>query len=367
MADHAFDTIVIGGGQTGLTVGHELARTGRTFVILDAADRIGDSWRQRWDSLRLFTPAKFSALPGMRFPADPDHYVTKDEVADYVESYAHDMGLPVLSGTRVERLARENDSFLVETGDETFRAQNVVIAMADYQKPRVPGFASELDPAIRQLHSSSYKSPGSLQEGPALVVGMGNSGADIGLEVARDRKTYVSGKESAVIPFRIESWFGRKVGVNLVRFMATKVMNTSTPIGRRARPKMMAKAQPVVRVKPRDLEAVGARRVARVTGVRDGRPELADGTTLDVANIIWCTGFRPGFDWVDLPVFDDEGAPIHERGVSEIPGLYFCGLHFLHSMWSETLVGMPADARYVVEHLDGRQSPSRSGLSNAAT
>ncbi|HSJ70087.1 MAG TPA: NAD(P)-binding domain-containing protein [Acidimicrobiia bacterium] len=353
-----FDTIVIGGGQTGLTVGYELAQRDIDFVILDAADRVGDAWRKRWDSLMLFIPARYASLPGMPFPAEPEAYLSKDDLAEYLERYAEANDLPVRSGTRVTRLSHEGDAYVVETGGGALRAANVVVAMANYQVPHVPEFAPDLDPNIVQMHSSRYKRPSQLVDGPVLVVGMGNSGADIGLELARDRSTYISGEPAAVIPFRIERWFGRKIGVRLVRFGAIKVLNTSTPIGRRARARMMAHhtAAPLVRVKPRDLEAAGAHRVARVSGVRDGLPELADGTALDVANVVWCTGFRPGFDWIDLPVFDEDGEPTHERGiVASQPGLYFCGLFFLHALWSETLSGMPIDARHVVEHLVSRK------------
>jgi len=362
MAGHEFDTIVIGGGQTGLTVGYYLSKTGRTFLILDASDRIGDSWRRRWDSLLLFTPSGFMGLPGMDFPSDrADQFVGKDAAADFVEQYARQMSLPVLSGMKVERLTKEGDVFGVETSSEIFRARNVVVAMANYQKPKIPDFARDLNPEIHQVHSHYYRNPSSLHDGPALVVGMGNSGAEIGLELARDSETYVSGEPSAVIPFRIETWFGKKIGVHLVRFMATKVMTTSTPIGKKARPKMLKRAAPVVRAKPKDLIAAGVERVPRVTGVRDGLPQLSDGRTLDVSNIVWCTGYRPGFDWIDLPIFEENGKPRHERGIVEdVPGLYFCGLFFQHSLWSETFPGMPKDARYVVDHLDRRSRATRA-------
>lgn len=353
MRGHIFDTLVIGGGQTGLTVGYELARTGRTFVILDASESIGDSWRNRWDSLLLFTPTGFFELPGLEVPGPVDRFVTKDETADIIEQYARDQGLPVLSDTNVTRLSREGDHFLAETPDETFRARNVVVAMANHQEPKVPVFADELDDGIRQIHSSEYRNLGSLSDGPALVVGMGNSGAEIGLEIAGSRETYVSGEPTAVIPFRIDNWFGRKIGGHMIRFVMTKVLTTSTPIGRRARPKMLTKAQPVVRARPKDIVAAGGEMVPRVTGVRDGRPELADGRTLDVDTVVWCTGFRPGFEWIDLPVLDEHGLPRHSRGVSDdLPGLYFCGLKFQHAAWSETVTAMPRDARFVVEHLD---------------
>ncbi len=368
MADHTFDTLVIGGGQTGLTVGYELARTGRTFVILDASERVGDAWRNRWDSLVLFTPTGFYEIPGMDIPGPADHFPTKDEAGDLVEKYARDQGLPVLSGARVIRLSNEDGVFRAETTEETFRAHNVVVAMANYQEAKVPPFAKDLDPEIVQVHSSEYRNPESLSDGPTLVVGMGNSGAEIGLELARDRKTYVSGEPSMVIPFRIDSWFGRKIGTRLVRFFATKVLTTSTPIGRRARSKMMNRAAPVARAKPKRIVAAGGEMVPRVSGVRSGLPELADGRILDVENVVWCTGFKPGFEWIDLPVFNEDGKPRHERGVSkDVAGLYFCGLFFQHALWSETVVAMPEDARYVVEHLDNRSSATTTTADERST
>lgn len=346
------DTIVIGGGQCGLAAGHELGARGRDYIILDASERVGDAWRNRWDSLLLFTPARYNGLPGMKFPAKADTFVGKEAMADYLEAYAVANDLPISLGTRVEKLSREGDRYVVDTGSTTIYADNVVVAMAEFQVPRLPAFGADLDAGIVQVHSSAYKNPGQLQPGPVLVVGLGNSGADIGLEVARTHQTYIAGTESAHIPFRIEPWFGRNVLVRLVRFMMIDVITTSTPIGRRVQRKSAAgKAAPLVRVKPKDLAAV-AERVGRVTGVSDGRPVLDDGRALDVTNVIWCTGFERGFPWIDLDVFDEHGRPRHERGVvPDQPGLYFSGLDFLHSLWSETVVGEVKDVRYVVKDL----------------
>jgi putative flavoprotein involved in K+ transport len=345
------DTVVIGGGQTGLTVGYELAERDREFVILDAGDRVGDPWRARWDSLLLFTPARYNGLPGLDFPARGGTFVSKDTVAEYLEEYARHHNLPVRSGTRVTRLTHDGSRYVTESAGVTITSDNVVVAMADFQVPRVPDFAPDLDPDIVQMHSTKYRNPSQLQEGPVLIVGMGNSGADIGMEVSRIHETYIAGKETAHIPFRIDNWLGRNVLTRLVRFVMVRVLSTSTPIGRKAKPKMMGKAAPLVRVKPKDLEAV-AKRVGRVVGVNQGKPVLDDGSVLDVANVIWCTGFRPGFDWIELPVFDPEGHPEQARGVvSSHPGLYFCGLFFLHSVWSENFVGMKIDAKYIADHL----------------
>jgi putative flavoprotein involved in K+ transport len=358
-----YDTIVIGGGQTGLTVGYNLAQRGVDFVILDANERVGDAWRKRWDSLLLFTPARYNGLPGMPFPAKADAFVTKDEVAAYLEAYAEANDLPVRSNTRVSRVSHDGETYVVEAGGLELRSRNVVIAMANYQVPLVPDFAPDLDPGIVQMHSSRYLRPSQLPDGPVLVVGLGNSGADIGLELAHTRETYIAGVPGPVIPFRIEPWFGRNVSVRLVRFATIKVLNTNTFIGRKARPKMLQHTGgPIVRVKPGDLVAAGAHRVPRVTGVDHGRPVLSDGTMLDVASVVWCTGFRHGFDWIDLPVFDVHGLPIHERGVvASQAGLYFCGLFFLHALWSETLTGMPIDAKYIADRLVERQEEALTG------
>ncbi len=349
------DTIVIGGGQTGLMVGHELSRQGVDYVILDAHRRVGDAWRQRWDSLLLFTPARMNALPGLSFPARGSEYVSKDDVADYLEDYARQMSLPIRNGIRVENMTREDDTYVVTTNQGTLRASNVVVAMANYQVPRTPVFAADLGPDVIQMHSSQYRNPEQLQEGDVLVVGMGNSGADIALEVAGTHRTLASGTETGHVPFRLEGPFGKWIGVRLVRFVAVDVLNTATMVGRKARPKMLGKAAPLVRVKPKDLAAAGVERVPRIEGVTNGLPTTEDGRVLDVTNVIWCTGFQAGFSWIDLQVFDETGKPRHERGVvHDHPGLYFVGLFFLHSLWSETLTGMQADARYVVRHLVDR-------------
>jgi putative flavoprotein involved in K+ transport len=350
-----YDTIVIGGGQAGLTVGKRLAEREIDFVIFDAAKRVGDAWRNRWDSLRLFTPARMNGLPGMDYPGGGNTFIGKDDIADFLERYATEMDLPIRSGTRVERLTRNGDGYVVETNGETHRARNVVVAMADYQVPKVPEFAPDLDPDIVQLHSTKYRNPSQLQPGPVLVVGMGNSGADIAYEVAQIHETIISGTETAAIPFRLESWFGRNLGTRLVRFAMLKVLTTSTPIGRKARPKMLEKAAPLVRVRPKELANAGTERVERITAVIDGKPVTADGRSLDVANVIWCTGYRPGFSWVDIPVFDEAGRPRHERGVvAESPGLYFLGLFFLHAVWSETITGVQRDAVHIADHLVDR-------------
>jgi putative flavoprotein involved in K+ transport len=351
----SIETAVIGGGQAGLSVGYYLAKAGRPFVILDANERTGDSWRNRWDSLLLFTPARFDGLPGMRFPASGGTFVTKDQMADYLESYAERMNLPVRRGVKVDGLSRRGDRFVITAGELTFEADNVIVAMANYQVPRVPTFAKDLDPSIVQIHSKDYRNPSQLIEGPVLVVGAGNSGADIAIEVAKSHPTVMAGKEFGHVPFRIEGFFARNVLIRLVRFAGHRVMTVKTPIGKKIRPKFLAGAAPLVRVKPNDLIGAGIERVSRVAGVLAGAPMLEDERVLDVNNVIWCTGFRPGFSWIDLPILGDRQEPMHEGGVvSQEPGLYFVGLNFLYAATSDTVTGVQRDAKRIAKHAASR-------------
>jgi putative flavoprotein involved in K+ transport len=354
------ETVVIGGGQAGLSVGYELMRRDRPFVILDANQRIGDAWRKRWDSLRLFTPARYDGLAGMPFPAPAHSFPTKDQVADYLEAYAAHFELPVRTGVRVDRLSRNGDRYMVAAGDRRFEADQVVVAMATFQVPRVPGFAPELDAGVIQLHSAQYRNPSQLQEGGVLVVGVGNSGAEIALEVAGGHPTWLAGKESGHVPFRIEGAPARFVFQPLLfRVIGHRVLTVDTPIGRRMRPRLLSHAAPLVRVKPKELAAAGVRRVPRVVGVRDGRPLLEDQQVPEVANVIWCTGFGPDFSWIDLPVLGDS-EPLHHRGiVANQPGLYFVGLFFLYAMSSGFLPGVGRDAGYIVEHITSRSHTGR--------
>jgi putative flavoprotein involved in K+ transport len=345
------ETVVIGGGQAGLSVGHHLARRGRPFLILDANQRVGDAWRRRWDSLRLFTPARYNGLAGVPFPAPAHSFPTKDQVADYLEAYATQSRLPVRTGVRVDRLSRDNGRFVVAAGDRRWEADNVVVAMSTFQVPRVPAFAADLGPDVVQLHSAGYRNPSQLQEGGVLVVGAGNSGAEIAFEVASRHPTWLAGKESGHVPFRIEGAAARYVFQPLLfRVVGHRVLTVDTPIGRKLRPRLISHAAPLVRVKPKDLAAAGIQRVPRVVGVRDGHPLLADQRALEVANVIWCTGFGPDFSWIDLPIFGaNQHEPRHHRGVvANQPGLYFVGLFFLYAMSSGFLPGVDRDAEHIV-------------------
>lgn len=354
MTSERTSTVVIGGGQAGLALGYFLARQARPFVILEAHDRVGDSWRERWDSLRLFTPARYDALPGSRFPAPPWSFPSREEFADYLAAYARDLDLPVRTGARVQRLSRSGDVFVVETGGHVIEADNVVIASGFDQLPRIPSFAAGLDPSITQLHSAEYRNPGRLPEGDVLVVGAGNSGADIALELSRDHQVFLSGRHPGQVPWRIERTAARPLDL-LVFFAFSHVFTLGTPVGRRMRPRALVHSGPLIRVKTADLAAAGVRRVPRTTATLHGMPALEDGRSLDVRTVIWCTGYRPDYAWIDLPVLDGDGHLVHERGVCAAqPGLYTVGQLFQYALSSSMIHGVGRDAKLIADRIEAR-------------
>ncbi len=347
------DTVVIGSGQAGLSTGYHLSRAGRRFVILDANPRLGDNWRCHWDSLRLYSPAGLDGLPGMKFPAAPESFPGKEQVASYLESYAEAFDLPVRTSTRVHRVTRSGDEFLVECGTVRFVARNVVVATGTFgRNPAVPEFAHELDPSILQLHSSEYRNPQQLQDGPVLVVGASHSGCDLAFEVAGTHPTILCGRDTGQIPVPLETRRMRML-FPLLWFVWGHVMSLRTPIGRKLREHERHHGAPALRVKRKDLAAAGVDRVTdRMTGVQEGRAVLGDGRVVDATNILWCTGFRQDYSWIDLPVIGDDGWPLEQRGVvADVPGLYFTGLAFQSSFRSMLVGGAGADAEFVVAHL----------------
>jgi putative flavoprotein involved in K+ transport len=348
------ETLIIGAGQAGLAMGYHLSQRGLSYVIVDANDRVGDAWRNRWDSLRLFTPNRLNGLPGMPFPGYHWAFPSKDEMADYLENYARHFEIPVETGVRVERLSRDGDLFLT-TADRRYESENVVVAMSSWQIPRIPEFADQLDPGIVQLHVSDYQNPGQLQEGSVFVVGAGNSGAEVAKELARTHDVWLSGPDTGNIPFRPESVMARVLMPFVGRVVFHRVLTTSTPVGRRARPKMVASGERLLRVKPKDLLEAGVERVPRVSGIESGLPQLEDGRRMNVANVVWCTGFRPGHSWIDLPGIGRDG-PDHDRGiVASQPGLYFLGLKFLYSVSSEQIHGVGRDAAHIADAIATRR------------
>ena len=339
-----FETIVIGGGQAGLAVGQQLASHDEDFVILDAEQRVGDVWRKRWSSLRLFTPAAYSGLPGMPFPAVPSHLPNKDDVADYLERYADRFDLPVRSSTRVERLEKDGDRFIVTTNGVTYEADNVVVATGPFQRPKIPAFARELPPSIHQLHSSEYQDPFSLPiDGPVAVIGAGNSGAQIAIELARFRPVTLAGRNTGHLPRRL-------AGRDLFDWIwpVMRYATSGTPLGRRLK-RRISRGDALIGIPEASIARAGVRRAGRVTGVRDGLL-VADHQALDARVVVWCTGFTPSYDWIDLPAFDHDGSPRHERGIArDVAGLYFVGLRFQYRMTSSLIGGVGDDATFIAE------------------
>src|SRR5688572_26849664 len=368
MSEQQLGTIVIGGSQAGLAVGYYLKQRGLPFVILDENDRIGDAWRKRWDSLRVFTPDRYNGLPGMPFPGSPWAYPTKDETADYLEAYARAFELPVRSGVKVDRLAKTRDRFEVTCGQHTLFAENVVVATGAFNNPKVPSFARELDQSIVQFHSKEYRNPSQIQEGGVLVVGAGNSGAEIAMELAPHHQTWLSGPDTGQEPARAGARLDHLL-TPMMWFVATR-LTVKTALGRKLRDHFLdpPRGIPLGRVRRKDFPAAGIERVPRMTGVRNGYPVVEDGRIIEVSNVIWCTGFIPDYSWIDLSLPTRKGFPIHDRGiVDSCPGVYFIGLLFLYSLSSALVGGVGRDAAHIVDHIVSRRLSKKDDAVARAT
>ncbi|MEU4376992.1 flavin-containing monooxygenase [Pseudonocardia alni] len=350
MSEQSVETVVIGGGQAGLATGYHLQRRGGDAVILDAADQVGASWRRRWDSLRMFTPAGFSHLPGMGFPARAGESPTKDAMADYLRAYARRFALPVELGTRVQAVRRDGAELLVTAADgRRWRARNVVVATSAHSRPCIPDVAAVLDRGVTQLHSGDYRRPEQLPAGPVLVVGAGNSGAEIALDLVvpaaggTERRVYLAGRDVGHVP-PLGSWT-----YPLMQMLG----RPGAALSQRG---LRGGAEPLGRIRPGDLAAAGVQRLPRVIGGRDGLPVTADGATVDVAAVVWCTGFRPDHRFLPLPVLDAGGRHVvHRRGITGEPGLYVVGMPYQSSITSHLVGGVGKDAAYVVDHLARRR------------
>ena len=352
------NTVVIGGGQAGLATGYHLKQLDVDHVILDKNEEVGASWRNRWASLRLFTPAKYNSLPGLPYPGPPLSFPDKDDIADYLQTYVTRFELPVRNGVKVERVQFDGDRYIVETNDGQLLADNVVVATGAFHKPRIPEFAYTLNPAIYQVHSTGYRHPSQVPEGPVLVVGAGQSGAEIAMDLVKEHRVWLSGRDTGGAHFDRDSFVFRLV-VPIMAFATTRVVNVANPIGRKVREKFLHPPRGIPRgpgtTKPLNNSEV--EQVGRTTGTKDGYPQLEDGQVLKVSSVIWCTGAVTDYSWIDLGVFDDYGYPIHDRGVVESqPGLHFMGLMFQRSLSSVLFMGMGRDAEHVAEHIKQHRS-----------
>lgn len=359
MTTQHIETLIIGAGQAGLATGYQLKQLGREFLVVDGLDRIGDNWRRHYDSLTLFTPAKHNSLDGLPFPGDPWSFPTKDEMADYLELYAVTFDLPVRLRTTVEHLAADGETggFSATLDGQPITCDNVVIATGTFGRtPQVPAFADQLDPRIRQLHSREYRHPGQLPDGPVLVVGASHSGLDIAHELGADRPTTLVGPSRGVVPLE---WGSRRLRLAfpLIEFVFTHVLTRRTPMGRKKLQQVRHHGVPQLRVKRHHLEERDVEWIEdHVVGVSDdGLPQLADGRTFDVAAVVWATGFRQVYDWVELPLPIEDGWPVEYRGVVDgVPGLFFCGLAFQYAFASGEVSGVSRDAAYVAQKASAR-------------
>jgi putative flavoprotein involved in K+ transport len=353
-ATERIETVVIGAGQAGLAVGYHLSRHGLPYVILESRDRVGGSWWDRWDAMRLFTPVSQDSLPGLkiRAPTFPDCAT----MTRYFMEYATHFRLSVRTGRRVDAVSVDHGGYLVTAGDELMRAANVVVATGEHNRPRIPEFADDLDPRIVSIHSREYRRPAQLAEGPVLIVGAGNSGADIALDVATGHRTYLSGRHPGHLPLRIERWHSRHVLSPMAWFVQTRVLNRDTRLGRAVLSRARARTPPLYRIRPTDLRRSGVIRVPRTVGVVDGVPRLSDGRLLpDVANVVWCTGFRPDHSWLAIGGLDP-AAPLPSRrcAVTGQPGLFVIGQAFQQTFTSHTVGGVGRDAAYIAAEIAAR-------------
>jgi len=343
MTSEHHDVIVIGAGQAGLAIGHHLAQQNRRFTILDAASAPAAAWRSRWDSLRLFTPARYDNLPGLPFPGDPDHYPTRDEVVGYLTDYARHFALPVELDSRVTAVHTEDGGYRVELTGRALHAHQVVIATGPFQVPRVPALASRLTSEVVQLHSADYQTPGDLPTGRVLVVGGGNTGYQIAEELAASRDVHLAiGSRQTPLPQRI-------LGRDLFAFLtATRLMNAtvSSRIGQRLKDR-----EALIGSSPRAARRSGITIHPRATHADGSTVAFADGSRLDVDAVLWATGFDRDHEWIHAPVFDHRGVLLHERGVTPSPGLYFLGMPWQHTRGSALLGWVKHDARHIAEHI----------------
>ena len=354
--DRTYEAVVIGGGQSGLAAAHHLARRGIDVVVLEASDRIGDLWRSRWESLRLYTPAKYDALPGKSFDGPGHRFPSSQEMGDYLEAYAEHERLPIRTGVRATRVRADGDAYVVETSEGTIDARQVIVATGPFQHPWVPEVSKALDPGIRQIHSTDYRRPADLAHGAVLVVGLGHSGADLAHEAAMaGHRTIVAGTAKGQLPFSVDSRRAR-LAFPILRFFGSKVLTLRTPIGRKAAPKVRLGGGPLLRYRRQELlEADVELTGFRLVGARDGKPLLDDGSVHDVATVLWCTGFRPNFAWIEPATLDERGWPRQERGVAvDAPGLYFLGLPFLFGFTSMLVLGADRDAGFVADAVAAR-------------
>ena len=339
-----FDVAVIGAGQAGLAIGYFLAQLGQRFVILESADSIGSAWRDRWDSLVLFTSRRYDSLPGLIFPGDPDGYPGRAEVIAYLEQYAASLDLPIEFNSRVRSLKKEDGRFVVEAADRVIEADQVVVATGPFQVPNLPAVSGQLEPEVFQIHSTGYRRPSDVPEGDVVVVGGGNTGFQIAKELSASRNVHLAiGERQTPLPQRLLGrdlfWWLTKLGV------LEKTVDSR--IGRRARDR-----DTLIGSSSRELKRrYGVGLKPRVVGASGRTLSFSDGTDLEVDAVIWATGYRPDHSWIEAAVMDSEGSVRHRRGVTDVSGLYFLGLSWQYTRGSALLGWVKDDAEFIAAQI----------------
>jgi putative flavoprotein involved in K+ transport len=338
-----YDIVVVGGGQAGLAIGYCLAQQARKFLILEREQDVAAAWRDRWESLTLFTPRAYDGLPGLDFPGDPDGYPTRAEVLTYLQRYAAHFDLPLRLGAQAKALRRDAGQFVIELDDGRITADQVVIATGPFQEPRIPPFSEALSPEVVQVHSTGYRRPSDLPLGRTLVVGGGNTGYQIAHELAASRETHIAiGTRQPALPQRLFGrdlfWFLTKTG--LIR------KSVDTRLGQR-----MSQKETLVGPMPKIAKRLGVVSHGRAAAASGHTVTFADGSELEVAGVVWATGFRYDHSWIDLPITDARGHVKHRRGVTEIPGLYTLGLQWQHTRGSALLGFVKDDAAFIAEQI----------------
>jgi putative flavoprotein involved in K+ transport len=349
MTPRHHDVVVIGGGQAGLAIGHHLAAQDRDFVILDGAAEPAAAWQARWDSLRLFTSARYSALPGRPFPGDPGHHPSRDEVVEYLIAYAHD--LPVELDSRVSRVAAIDGGYRVELEDRAYEAEQVVVATGPFQTPRIPALARDLDASVRSLHSSEYRRPAQIPPGRVLVVGGGNTGFQIAEELAGTHGVHLAiGSRQTPMPQRI---LGRDT-FRVLDSIGAMTKTADTFVGRR-----MKAHDTLVGSSPRRARRQGVRLRPRATAAQAACVAFEDGSEISVDAVIWATGFGTDHGWIEADIFDRDGRVVQQRGVTPAPGLFVLGLPWMHTRGSALLGWVGDDAAYLARQIGARSARER--------